>query len=296
MVIYRLIDWLMIRTLLCGGFFSSHHGIVNFWRCLVFFFVYNSWEGTVSGAFFRHKGRNLGNFVSRKKENCRNGADEGSDTVETCSFQSCVDRVACLCLWMFWRAVFLPTTTVEWLKNYFFYQLISVWMQLCGVFIPNHGTVNFFMRVVSLYEGQSVIINTRLAFWRLGQIKHSTHSKMKREGLTGRESRSAVSKHGDERFRTGLWSTAGANWAHLIKQSITASSRKAIVLPKRFRIRSYQWQIFFIKLPEIEDRISLNSGYHELILKDTLYREQAGRVWKWVILICVGSEPFRARA
>ena len=42
----------------------------------------------------------------------------------------------------------------------------------------------------------------------------------------------------------------------------------------------------------MEDWISLSSGYHNFILKDTLYREQVGRVWKWVILICLGSKPF----
>ena len=60
----------------------------------------------------------------------------------------------------------------------------------------------------------------------------------------------------------------------------------------RHRIVSYQQQISFIELPKIEDWISLSSGYHNFILKDTLYREQVGRVWKWVILICVGSKPF----
>ena len=45
---------------------------------------------------------------------------------------------------------------------------------------------------------------------------------------------------------------------------------------KPFRIGSYQQQISFIKLTEIEDWISLSSGYHNFILKDTLYREQIG--------------------
>ena len=61
---------------------------------------------------------------------------------------------------------------------------------------------------------------------------------------------------------------------------------------KRYRIWSYQWQIFFIEVSRIGDRIDLSSGYHGLLLKDTVYREQVGRVWKWVILICVGSKPF----
>ena len=74
---------------------------------------------------------------------------------------------------------------------------------------------------------------------------------------------------------------------------MTASWRKAIVLPKkRYQIGSYQCQTVFIELPKIEDWISLSSGYHNSILKDTLYREEVRRVWKWVILICVGSKPF----
>ena len=40
----------------------------------------------------------------------------------------------------------------------------------------------------------------------------------------------------------------------------------------------------------MEDWISLSSDYHNLILKDTLYREQVESVWKWVILICVISK------
>ena len=61
---------------------------------------------------------------------------------------------------------------------------------------------------------------------------------------------------------------------------------------KRSRIRSHKQQIFFIESPEIGDWLSLSSGYFNSILKDTLYREQVGRVWKWVILTCVGSKPF----
>ena len=34
----------------------------------------------------------------------------------------------------------------------------------------------------------------------------------------------------------------------------------------------------FIELPKIKDWISLSSGYHNFILKETLYREQEGRV------------------
>ena len=41
-----------------------------------------------------------------------------------------------------------------------------------------------------------------------------------------------MSKHGNERFRTGLWSKADVNWTHLINQSMTLSSRKNSGLPK----------------------------------------------------------------
>ena len=46
----------------------------------------------------------------------------------------------------------------------------------------------------------------------------------------------------------------------------------------------------FIELPKIEHWISLSSGYHNSVLNDKLYREQVGRVWKWVILIWVGIQ------
>ena len=74
---------------------------------------------------------------------------------------------------------------------------------------------------------------------------------------------------------------------------MTASSGKAIVLPKN--------------VPELDptngkysplnysrSRIELASvlANHNFILKDTLYREQLGRAWKWVILICFDSKPF----
>ena len=74
-----------------------------------------------------------------------------------------------------------------------------------------------------------------LVFWPLDGIKNLAHSKVKREDWTDKnreKNRSAVSKHGD-RSASGLWLTAGANCTHLIKQSMTASSHKAIVLPKK---------------------------------------------------------------
>ena len=136
-----------------------------------------------------------------------------------------------------------------------------------------------------------------LTFWTLGEIKNSAHSKVKREDWSGRK-REKIGQlwvcdqaRRPGRFRTGLWSTVGVNCAHLINQSMTASSRKAIVLlknvseldPTNSRNSS---------LPKIEDWISLSSDYHNFILKDTLYRKHVGSDWKWVILICVSSKPF----
>ena len=74
---------------------------------------------------------------------------------------------------------------------------------------------------------------------------------------------------------------------------MTASSREATVSPK--------------KVPELDptssrypllnyskSRIQLASVLVIMtsISKDTLYREQVERVWKWIILICVGSTQF----
>ena len=91
-----------------------------------------------------------------------------------------------------------------------------------------------------IHEGHSEIIVTPLAFWTLDEIKHSAHSKMKREDWTGRKREKvgqllAVSKHGDK-SDSGLGygrEHAGVNCTHLINQSMTASSRKATVLQKK---------------------------------------------------------------
>ena len=48
----------------------------------------------------------------------------------------------------------------------------------------------------------------------------------------------------------------------------------------------------FIESSKTEDWINFSSGHHNSVLEDTLNREQVGRVWKWVILICVGSNAF----
>ena len=47
-----------------------------------------------------------------------------------------------------------------------------------------HGYIVF---INPLYEDHSEIIDTSLAFWTLGEIKNSAHSKVKREDWTGRK-------------------------------------------------------------------------------------------------------------
>ena len=128
------------------------------------------------------------------------------------------------------------------------------------------------------------------AFWTLGDTKNSAHSKVKREDWTGRK-RGKVGQlcpSTETGLRAGLWSTVGANCTHLINQSMTASSRKAIVRPKNVTSTRYP------SLNYPRSRIELASvlAIRTSLLRDTLYREEEGRVWKWVILICVGSKPF----
>ena len=129
-----------------------------------------------------------------------------------------------------------------------------------------------------------------------GRNKNSAHSKMKREDWTGTKKE----KVGQlcPSTETGVvqgWAMVDS-WCQLhsfnqaINDCIIAWSHSST--KKHARIGSYQQQISFIALAMIEDWISLSSGYHNSILKDMLYREQVGRVWKWVILICVGSKPF----
>ena len=54
---------------------------------------------------------------------------------------------------------------------------------------------------------------------------------------------------------------------------MTASSRKAIVLPKNVTELD-PTNSRYPSLPKIKDGISLSSGYPNLILKDTLYRDR----------------------
>ena len=134
------------------------------------------------------------------------------------------------------------------------------------------------------------------AFWTLGEIKNSTYGKVKREDWTDRERE----KVGQLCPTTETGAVQG--WAMVESRRQLYSFNQAIndcintygngPTKKRCRIGSYQCQISFIKLPKIEDWISLSSGYHNLILKDTLYREQVGGIWKWVISICVDSKQF----
>ena len=135
-----------------------------------------------------------------------------------------------------------------------------------------------------------------LTFWTLDEMRNFPHSILKREGWTSRE-REKVGQlcPGTETGVVQGWAMVESRYQlHSFNQSIndwiiTSSNSRT---NKRYRLGSYQQQISFIALAKIEDWISLSSGYHNLILKDTLYREQVGRVWKWVILICVGSKPF----
>ena len=121
-------------------------------------------------------------------------------------------------------------------------------------------------------------------------------AKVKREDWTGRK-REKVGQlcPSTEAGAVQGWATAGS-WCQLY--SCNQSINDCIIMysnsltKKRPRIGSNQQLISFIQLPKIEDWISLSSGYHNFILKDTLYREQVGGVWKWVILIWVGSQPF----
>ena len=140
----------------------------------------------------------------------------------------------------------------------------------------------------TVYQGHSEIIDTPLAFWTLGEIKTSARSKGKREDWTGRE-REKVGQLCPSTETGAVQGGAMVNFTYLIKQSMTASSRKAIVLPKNVpEMDPTSNRYSSLSQPKIEDWISLSSGHHDSILKETLNREQVGRVWKWVILICVG--------
>ena len=81
------------------------------------------------------------------------------------------------------------------------------------------------------YEGHSEVLIRPLAFWILGEVKNSAHCKVKREDWNGGK-REKVGQLCPSTETAGLWSTAGANCIHLIKQSMTALSGKAIVLPR----------------------------------------------------------------
>ena len=69
---------------------------------------------------------------------------------------------------------------------------------------------------------------------------------MKREDWNGEEKRksrvSCIQARREGRFRTGLWSTAGANGTHLINQSMDEPSRKNSSLPK-----NVTWNWIFTK-------------------------------------------------
>ena len=151
---------------------------------------------------------------------------------------------------------------------------------------------NLFSKTVNYTRVTSKLLTPPLAFWTLDEIKNFAHSKVKREGWTGRKRE----KVGQLRPSTETGATMVDSWRRLcpfnqaINDCIITWSNGPT--KKCYQIGFYQQQISFVELPTIEDRISLSSGYHDLILKDTLYRKHAGRVWKWVFFICVGSKPF----
>ena len=145
-------------------------------------------------------------------------------------------------------------------------------------------------------KDHSEIIDTLSAFWILGETKTSAHDKVKRADWTGwkREKVGQLCPSTETGAVQGWAMVESRCQLHSFNQAIndciiTYSNRPT---EKRSRIGSYQLQISFIELPKAEDWISLSSGYHNFILRDTLYRKQVGRVWKWVILICFGSKPF----
>ena len=91
--------------------------------------------------------------------------------------------------------------------------------------------VNFFAS--ALYEGHPEIIDTQLVFWTLDEIKKSAHSKVKREDWFGKK-REKVGQLCPSMETGTVQGKAGVSCTHLINQSMTASSHKAIVLPKTF--------------------------------------------------------------
>ena len=73
------------------------------------------------------------------------------------------------------------------------------------------------------------------AFWTLDETKILLIAKGRGKSELVEKERKQVScleARRQGRFRAGLWSTAGVNYTHLIKQSTTASSGKEKVLSK----------------------------------------------------------------
>ena len=120
-------------------------------------------------------------------------------------------------------------------------------------------------------------------------MKNFAHGKVKREDWNGRK-REKVGQLCPSTETGTVQGWAMVNCIHLIKQSMTASSRKATVLPKNVpELDPTNSRYPLLNYPK--SRIELVSVL-AIILKDTLYREKVGRVWKWVVLIRVGSKPF----
>ena len=107
--------------------------------------------------------------------------------------------------------------------------------------------------------------------------------------------RSAVSKHGDRggSWLGRLWSKTDVNRTHLIKQPMTASSGKAIVLPMNVTELD-PTNSRYPSFNHTRSRFELTSVLAIItqFWRDTSYRDEVGRVGKWVNLICVGSTPF----
>ena len=113
---------------------------------------------------------------------------------------------------------------------------------LATKFISYRGIFRFYYR----YPRVILKLLTPLAFWTLGQVKNFAHSKVKRGDWTGRK-REEVGQLCPSTETAGLWSIACADCTHLINQSTTTSSCKAVVLPEN--------------VPDLD---SANSGYPSL--------------------------------
>ena len=95
---------------------------------------------------------------------------------------------------------------------------------------------------------------------------------------------------GDGRFRAGLWLTAGANCTHLIKQSMTASSRQATVVPENVPESDHS-NVRYPSFNYIKDCWLRKPRFWPMSVyfAEEAVREQVERVWKWAFLTNVVS-------